>query len=1384
MPIPAPTSREDFKITIICALTLEAKAVLPLFDVLYDENLDEYRKAPGDQNAYTLGSIGRYHAVLAYMPGSGKGYASSVATNVKRSYPCLELALVVGVCGGVPYVKSSMSPRQDIFLGDVIVSKGVVQYDLGRRHPTGFVRKNSVLANLPRPSPEILSFLNKLEVGYERLTNRLANYLVNVQTKFPSGYPGTDKDRLFGPEYAHQAMDCKCTKYTYHDNSIVARRRDLTRHDQATLVHFGLIASGDAVMMSAHERDQISEIENIIGFEMEGAGVWDNLPCIVIKGVSDYADSHKTKEWQHFAAASAAACTRAILDEIPVSLPKPSAESSNNHSRVMPVVSCKKRPAAEMSESGYKEDEFYIESLTFPQAQFRLEEISSAHEKTCEWILGRPEYLTWTSEEALPSHGGFFWIKGKPGAGKSTLMKHSLGKIRHGNVSIITTPVLHSKGVPPDAEKAFLNVAKSLELQDGNLVWTKRDVKNLLSLTIKSLQGHHILFLIDAVDECDQAEVEDMTTFFQELGKSAVEHTVYLRICLASRHYPHITLDKGIEFIVEDQHEHEDDLRRYVETKLKGGRSSLVQDIRNDICKRADGVFLWVMLVVRSLNEAFDRGNISALQKRLNEIPDGLDDLFTDILTRDQKDMDVLTFSLQLILLSCRCLTREELYFAVLFEKTKLIEEDVDWTLHSTTVMDRLVLDVTKGLAESAKQSGRAKPHRVRFIHESVRDFLLRRNGFTRIRPKRNDSASFIGDSHDRLKQVCFNYISRMCQAPLGQEIVGLRDPPQRLRDDESIQKAFPFLDYAIRRVLKHSNLAQAEGISQKEFLRAYSNRFSDFKRVYNAVEKYTKRQYKDDWSLLYIMVKNDLRHLIPVELLGESRAWDLCGQYLCPMGAAFRNGNMAYVRALLGMQPDDDPHSLNVCIEPEMVSRMKQFFAEFDGQTRQSRSKVRKSQRLLAFALEGRCVSILRLLLFANVIDFNDTLNNARKTPLSWSIYNSEPDLVEFLVSEAKVNIQAELQKADSTKGPLLRAAFRPNTELKRSSRMMCYEWRVAWRVADRRILDILLRQESLDLMCQDDEGKNAVHWAALADDKFSLKRLIGYGFDYEHCDSTGRDPLSYAAECGHVDIVKALLEMEEIEVDRRDRSGRTPLTWVVAGDGEHPLERTKSVVEALFNTHRVDFNAKDKRLQSPLARAVGRYNSEGAEVLLNFDTVDVNSRDLYGRTPLIMAVISRQDYMVKILLRCDKVDVDAQDADGRTALSWAIGPLNFPCTMKGSASAYSDRWGSYIDVVKVLLAARTPDTGLADIWGHPPTWWEQAYRIILAELGERYEEMEDCASSGAALVPTDSKTIKSEMQRFLEGEHMMKSPVEWDLLFHDVKFGANWVLEGTKVK
>lgn len=336
-----PLHRRDFKIAIICALPLEASAVQALFDVCWNDV--DYGKAPGDPNVYTTGRIGRHNVVLAHMPGMGKGAAASVAASFRCSYQGIQLALVVGICGGVPFVKEE-GEEKEIVLGDVVISEGVVQYDFGRRFPDKFVRKDDIRDNLSPPNAQVRSMLSKLEKprGRQRLQDRMSHYLAVLRDKTGAVYPGTDKDKLFDSSYRHKHQDlptcdsctnCRqkedpvcykalkstCQQLHCDEKMLLPRRRLIKasrgQHELKPIVHFGLIASGDTVMKSGQDRDEIAAREGVIAFEMEGAGVWDNFPCVVIKGVCDYADSHKNKDWQKYAAATAAACMKAFLEQ-------------------------------------------------------------------------------------------------------------------------------------------------------------------------------------------------------------------------------------------------------------------------------------------------------------------------------------------------------------------------------------------------------------------------------------------------------------------------------------------------------------------------------------------------------------------------------------------------------------------------------------------------------------------------------------------------------------------------------------------------------------------------------------------------------------------------------------------------------------------------------------------------------------------------------------------------------------------------------------------------------------------------------------------------------------------------------------------------------------
>jgi nucleoside phosphorylase len=333
-----PTGRHEFEIAIMCALPLEAGAVAALFDKSWDS--ETYGKATGDTNIYSIGIVGHHNVVLVHLPNMGKVAAATAATSLLMSYKGISLALVVGICGGVPFGKSS---NDEILLGDVVISDGIIEYDFGRQFPHKFIRKDHIRDNLPRPSPLIRSFLAKLQAKQtrSRLQEQMLEHL-NVLQQDPNNiatYPGATEDRLFKPTYRHkhhELLDCQtcsstmadvcdaalklsCEQLGCNERELVVRARS-TSPSGVPVIHFGLIASGDSVMKSGEDRDNAAFQDEFIAFEMEGAGVWEKFPsCLIIKGVCDYADSHKSKRWQAYAAATAAATMKAVLENWDIS---------------------------------------------------------------------------------------------------------------------------------------------------------------------------------------------------------------------------------------------------------------------------------------------------------------------------------------------------------------------------------------------------------------------------------------------------------------------------------------------------------------------------------------------------------------------------------------------------------------------------------------------------------------------------------------------------------------------------------------------------------------------------------------------------------------------------------------------------------------------------------------------------------------------------------------------------------------------------------------------------------------------------------------------------------------------------------------------------------
>ncbi|TDZ49941.1 Vegetative incompatibility protein HET-E-1 [Colletotrichum trifolii] len=389
----------------------------------------------------------------------------------------------------------------------------------------------------------------------------------------------------------------------------------------------------------------------------------------------------------------------------------------------------------------------FLKALKFDQIDNRHSNIKMAHAKTCQWLAKHSDYSNWLKTNEFINHHGILWISGKPGAGKSTIMKFAFARANRKaakNAAVLSF-FFNARGEA--LEKTTEGMHRSLLLQlleklpELQTILDKahshvasahasgsRDVthlRNLFSTAVSNLGERQVTCFIDALDECAEDEVRQMLDFYEDLGQCAAQNNISFYVCFSSRHYPHMSVQYGLRLTLEDQVGHTQDLQEYVCNKLKTGTKKQSEDITASILEKASGVFMWVVLVVDILNKEFDRGRIFAVQKRLSEIPPGLSELFMNILTRDSDNLDDLLLSVQWILFSKRPLNRREYYFALTagLEPVSLGEWDPEETPEDS--MDRFVLSSSKGLAEMTK----SKEPTIQFIHESVRDFLLKDKG-------------------------------------------------------------------------------------------------------------------------------------------------------------------------------------------------------------------------------------------------------------------------------------------------------------------------------------------------------------------------------------------------------------------------------------------------------------------------------------------------------------------------------------------------------------------------------------------------------------------------------------------------------------------------------
>lgn len=300
-------SAKQFTVALICALSEELTACRTMLD----QEFDGLQAEEDDPNIYIPGRIKDHFVIVACLPAkkTGTDSAAAVAVAIQRSFKSIRFGLMVGVGGGVP------TSDTDIRLGDVVVSQpegdhgGVVYHDRGKVTETGFVGKR----HLNKPPDILLNALNLTKSNHDMQKSRLSEFLgLFDEHRRQVGFARPDlrdstnlaaQDRLFrkGEEVRREP-----------------RAFESSYPQLGPKIHYGLIASGNKIIKNESFRDGlIIDGIRVLCVETEAAGLMDRFPCLVIRGVSDYADSYKNDIWQRWAAACAAAYAKELLMVIP-----------------------------------------------------------------------------------------------------------------------------------------------------------------------------------------------------------------------------------------------------------------------------------------------------------------------------------------------------------------------------------------------------------------------------------------------------------------------------------------------------------------------------------------------------------------------------------------------------------------------------------------------------------------------------------------------------------------------------------------------------------------------------------------------------------------------------------------------------------------------------------------------------------------------------------------------------------------------------------------------------------------------------------------------------------------------------------------------------------
>ncbi|RSL82936.1 hypothetical protein CEP52_016837 [Fusarium oligoseptatum] len=745
-------SPDSYAVAWIAALPIERAAAKAMLDKEHAAPTG-FARHQTDTNVYTWGRVGEHNIVIASLPAGvyGTTSAATTASGLLASLPSIRVGLLVGIGGGI----TRPDDDRDIRLGDIVVSQpdgtmgGVCQYDLikarygDRRERKGF---------LGRPPTVLLNALASIQSDHELEDPKVPCFLQQMLEKNPKmgerskqspGYAhqGFDNDRLFKASSGHvPGPDCRGC------DAAGEVQRD-SRDSADPEIHYGTIASGNTLVKDAAARDRIvADVgEDCICFEMEAAGLMNHFPCLVIRGICDYADSHKNDRWQRYASATAAAYAKELLAYVPAA----EVQETKRALEVLRLVqqqidgvqqtAIATKAATDSIRSDLHTDKIKRWLCPLDPSTNANQARKLRHEGTGAWLLQNPVFQEWY----LGSRR-YLWLNGLAGCGKTVLSATVLDHLAKGNDRLILSFFFDFSDTTKQTLDGMLR-SLAFQLYQGGAGSASLDAsfqahkdgrdqpatKALSDILFKMLAVQKkVSIVLDALDE--SITRGELLRWIEDLVSRPELRHVQL-ICTGRpepefmRKIPSLMGEDNC--LALDKESVNVDIRSYVATQLsqrhdfrdKPLSQDLLERIRKKVGDGADGMFRWAFCQLDSLARCRHE---AAIEEALASLPRNLEDTYRRMIECIPTELKTDAIRLlQFLVHSERPLKLAEAKEVI---ATQIENEPRGFDIKRRLFCDTYFLDYCPSLVTVVH----ATDKELHLAHFSVKEYLLRENHF------------------------------------------------------------------------------------------------------------------------------------------------------------------------------------------------------------------------------------------------------------------------------------------------------------------------------------------------------------------------------------------------------------------------------------------------------------------------------------------------------------------------------------------------------------------------------------------------------------------------------------------------------------------------------